>query len=76
MNSVPPKVPTTVTATVEMGPSGPSSEGTGANHETEKSGSSRGVDSTRCSVTVTEVLPLLSGFRLTYRANVKVEAVL
>jgi len=61
VNSVPPKVSTTVTATVEMGPSGPSSEGIGANHEMEKSGSSRGgVDSTRCSITVTEVLPLLS----------------
>jgi len=49
-----------VTATVEMGPSGPNSEGIGANHEMEKSGSSRGVDNTLCSVTVMEVLPLLS----------------
>ena len=60
MNSVPSKVPTTVTATVKMGLSGPRSEGIGANHEMEKSGSSRGVESTRCSVTVMEVLPLLS----------------
>ena len=60
MNPVPPKVPTTVTATVQMGPSGPSSEGLGPSHEKEKSGSSRGVDSTRCSVTDMEVLPLLS----------------
>jgi hypothetical protein len=46
--------------TIEIGPAGPNSEVTGTSHENERSGSSSGVDSSGSSVTVMEVLTLVS----------------